>query len=170
MEPGRPYTLQFFKNPDIPHWRHEAEWLGEDEHGVWLGARAGSIHQRGSEPRRRILRHQVHLIPRNDWWVFTFNPKHPWATHWIDTSTPATFEEHRVTAVDLDLDVVRGPDGTVWVEDEDEFAEHQVSYGYTPDLIVNARQATREMRDALTALREPFDSVAATWLGRLGSH
>jgi protein associated with RNAse G/E len=107
------------------------------------------------------------LIPRNDWWVFTYNPKHPWATHWIDTSTPATFEEHRVTTIDLDLDVVRGPDGTVWIEDEDEFAEHQVVFGYPPALISNAMRATKEMERALIDLREPFASAPASWLARL---
>ena len=35
---------------------------------------------------------------------------------WLDGPTRA------VTAVDLDLDVVRGWTGRVWVDDEDEFA------------------------------------------------
>lgn len=141
--------------------------MGEDSHGVWLGAQAGSIHQRGSEPRGRVLRHQVHLVPRNDWWVFTFNAGHPKATHWIDTATPATFEDDRVTTVDLDLDVVRGPGGRVWVEDEDEFAEHQVLYGYPSELVENAERATAELERALADLREPFDAVANAWLARL---
>lgn len=142
-------------------------WLGEDTHGVWLGAKAGSIHQRGHEPRGRILRNQVHLVPRHDWWVFTFNPTHPKATHWIDTSTPATFEDHRVTTVDLDLDVVRGPGGRLWIEDEDEFAEHQLLYGYPRDMIEQAERATTEMVQALSELREPFDGVASAWLARV---
>ncbi|WP_180935649.1 DUF402 domain-containing protein [Nocardioides ungokensis] len=33
-------------------------------------------------------------------------------------------------AVDLDLDVVRGRTGRVWIDDEDEFAEHRVRFGY----------------------------------------
>lgn len=167
MESGRPYTLQFFKHPDIPHWRHETVWLGEDEWGVWLGAAAGAMHQKGSGPARPGSSNQVHLVPRNDWWVFTYRPSHRRATHFIDTSTPATFEAERVTMVDLDLDIARSPDGTVWVEDEDEFVEHQGKYGYSSWLIMSAERATRRMEEALRQLREPFDRVATTWLARL---
>lgn len=35
--------------------------------------------------------------------------------------------------VDLDLDVVRRFDGSAEILDEDEFAEHQVRYGYPPE-------------------------------------
>ncbi|MGW3644493.1 DUF402 domain-containing protein, partial [Streptomyces sp. NPDC005143] len=40
-----------------------------------------------------------------------------------------------VRMVDLDLDVVRPRGGEAHVEDEDEFAEHRVRYGY-PDRAV----------------------------------
>ena len=59
-------------------------------------------------------------------------------------------------AVDLDLDVIRLPDplppvesapwdvppagpGEVFVDDEDEFAEHQVLYGYPADVVAAAQ-------------------------------
>ena len=167
MTQGSPYTLQFFKYPDTPHWRHEGVWLGEDEFGVWLGCRIGNVAQRGDEPPRQISGNQVHLIPRNDWWVLTYAPHHPKATHWIDISTPATFEDDRATMVDLDLDVARTPDGRVVIDDEDEFAEHQVSLGYPPDLIENAERATQEMYEALIEMREPFDAVVRSWLSRV---
>ena len=50
-------------------------------------------------------------------------------------TTPAEWDGHMLRAVDLDLDVVRGFNGTVIVDDEDEFAEHQVAYGYPEDVI-----------------------------------
>jgi predicted RNA-binding protein associated with RNAse of E/G family len=162
------YTLQFFKYPDALHWRHEGHWLGEDEFGAWIGCRKGDVAQRGIEPARRISGHQVHLVPRDDWWVLTYAPYHPKATHWIDISTPATFEEGRVTTIDLDLDVVRTPEGLVLIDDEDEFAEHQVSLGYPPELIENAERATSEMYEALAEMREPMDAVARGWLDRVG--
>ncbi len=55
----------------------------------------------------------------------------------------------------------------MWIEDEDEFVDHQVLYGYSPFLIDNADRATQDMRQALTELCEPFDSVAAGWLASL---
>lgn len=167
MTPGSPFTLQFFKYPDHLHWRHDTTWLGEDSHGVWLGAMAGSIHQRGLEPAKPIRNDQVHLIPRDDWWVFTFCPAHPWATHWIDTSTPATFTDERAAMVDLDLDVVRNPDGSVWIDDEDEFEDHQKLYGYPAFIIEGALEATERLRLALIRPDEPFGRVAESWLARL---
>ena len=38
-------------------------------------------------------------------------------------------------AVDLDLDVVEGLDREVWVDDEDEFAEHRVELGYPREVV-----------------------------------
>ena len=43
-------------------------------------------------------------------------------------------------AIDLDLDVLRVPSGRVWVDDEDEFAEHRLSFGYPPELVTPARR------------------------------
>ena len=39
------------------------------------------------------------------------------------TTVPVWARRRTVTAVDLDLDVVRGWTGRVWVDDEDEFAD-----------------------------------------------
>lgn len=167
MSPGQPYVLQFFKHPDSPHWRHEAVWLGEDEFGVWLGAKAGARHQKGPEPARMILRDQVHLVPRSAWWVLTYNPRHPTAVHWIDVSTPASFEPDRVLTVDLDLDVARSPDGRVWIEDQDEFELHQHQLQYTREMVATAAATAESMAQALEELVEPFRTVAGDWLSRL---
>ena len=102
VEVGARYPLQFWKYPETPHWRHDAVVLGEDEFGLWLGAYQGWEAQKGAEPAKAISGDQLHLIPHDDWYVYTYSPTHPQALHWIDTSTPATFEEHRVTAVDLE--------------------------------------------------------------------
>ena len=48
---------------------------------------------------------------------------------------PARVGRDVLRAVDLDLDVVRGPTGRVWVDDEDEFAEHQVAFDYPDDVV-----------------------------------
>ena len=41
---------------------------------------------------------------------------------YVDMTTPAAWDGPVLRAVDLDLDVVRGATGRVWVDDEDEFA------------------------------------------------
>ena len=51
---------------------------------------------------------------------------------YVDITTPPVWDGTVLRAVDLDLDVVRGNTGRVWVDDEDEFADHRVRFGY-PD-------------------------------------
>jgi hypothetical protein len=82
-------------------------------------------------------------------------------------TTPPYWDGPQVHAVDLDLDVVRGTAGRVWVDDEDEFAQHRVELGY-PDEIVQLALATAErVRLAVQDELAPFDGSAATWLNLL---
>jgi protein associated with RNAse G/E len=50
-------------------------------------------------------------------------------------TTVPIFGTETITAVDLDLDVIRRHDGTVFVDDEDEFTEHRELYGYPVDVV-----------------------------------
>ena len=81
-------------------------------------------------------------------------------------TTRPVLEEGTVTAVNLDLDVVRYFDGRVEVLDEDEFAEHQVQLGYPAELITQARQTC----DWLVGRSRPGPSRSARpgrrWLAR----
>ena len=71
-------------------------------------------------------------------------------------------------AVDLDLDVICGPTGRVWIDDEDEFAEHRVRFGY-PDEVVRAALASCDrVHAAVVGERAPYDGSADAWLARLG--
>lgn len=49
-----------------------------------------------------------------------------------------------VRAIDLDLDVIRFHDGSVVIDDEDEFADHRELYGYPAD-VVELAERTFEM-------------------------
>ncbi|HWS33128.1 MAG TPA: DUF402 domain-containing protein, partial [Actinoplanes sp.] len=72
-----------------------------------------------------------------------------------------------IHAVDLDLDVIRSRDGEVQVLDEDEFADHQVLYGYPPEVVEQARATTAELVTLLTAGTQPFEEAARAWLAGL---
>ena len=88
------------------------------------------------------------LVPHDAWWLATFygdDARRPFDIY-VDIATPATWhDDHLVRAVDLDLDVIRGTTGRVWVDDEDEFAAHRVELDY-PDEVVE--QAVRSAADA----------------------
>jgi uncharacterized protein len=55
-------------------------------------------------------------------------------------------------------------DQRVIVVDEDEFAEHQVRYGYPADVISAAERATAWLLDAISAKAEPFGAAYRSWL------
>lgn len=163
-----PVTVQYFKYPDLLHWRHDTTRLGEDEFGVWLAIPTGTTVQRGHEPERLMDRDAVQLVAADRWWSLIYNgPEHEFEVY-VDITTPAVWERaDRVTMFDLDLDVVRHQDGTVEILDEDEFDEHRHARSYPPQLVDGARAATAAIFVALERHEEPFGTVAATWLGRL---
>ena len=66
-----------------------------------------------------------------------------------------------VTAIDLDLDVVRLSDGEVFVDDEDEFAEHQVEFGYPAEVIAAARASGDRVHALVAGERAPYDGHGA---------
>ena len=87
---------------------------------------------------------------------------------YVDITTAAVWAEGVVSCVDLDLDVVRGWTGRVWVDDEDEFAEHRVRYGYPDGVVQLATRSCEQVRLAVESHEPPYDGpTAAHWLGRL---
>jgi protein associated with RNAse G/E len=150
------------------HWHHVMQHLGEDEHGVWLGARAGLVTQRGSEPPIVIEAAHVLLVPDGTWWTANFNAEPAFTEVYCDITTPPQWpEEDQVTMVDLDLDVVRRADQRVLLLDEDEFAEHQVRYSYPTQVISQAVESARWLQEAVTAGAEPFAAAFRRWLDQV---
>lgn len=160
--------MVFAKWGGRPHWEYEALRLGEDEHGTWLGVPQGTLVTRpGAE--FRTGEQQVVLVPAAGF-VATFYA--PGGTVpcdvYVDISTVPVADAATVTAVDLDLDVLRGWTGRVWVDDEDEFARHRVRLGYPSTVVELAVASCEEVRRALTACRGPFDGATARgWLNVL---
>jgi protein associated with RNAse G/E len=161
------------KWPDRPHWEHDGEHLGEDEHGVWVGARVGTLVSR---PGASLVtdQAQVTLIPRDQAFMATFYAPGGIAhcDLYVDITTVPTWDTSGVSgdsvrAVDLDLDVVRGWSGRVWVEDEDEFAAHRVRYAYPGDVVRLAASTCEAVRVAVEQGRAPYDGSARTWFTAL---
>ena len=167
---GRDVRLVFTKYDGSLHWHQTMLYLGEDEHGIWLGARSGATAQRGNEPPIRFEAPSVQLIPvGGPWWTAVFNDAPARVEVYCDISTPAQWRgPDEVTMIDLDLDVVRvREDHRVFVDDEDEFAEHQVRYGYPPEVISQAEEAADWLLTSVTAGVEPFGSVSQAWLDKV---
>ncbi|MFJ2031111.1 DUF402 domain-containing protein [Streptosporangium sp. NPDC087985] len=148
------------------HWNHRAMLLGEDEHGVWTGCVAGSSGSKGDGPLVTWPHPFVILFPRDAWWTATFNAAPHKAEIYCDISTVPQWGDGQVTMVDLDLDVIRMRDGRIILDDEDEFAEHQLRYAYPPDVIENARATADRLMEAVTTGAAPFGTVPR-WLSRV---
>ncbi|MFD8566781.1 DUF402 domain-containing protein [Streptomyces sp. NPDC059639] len=83
--------------------------------------------------------------------------------------SPTWSHKGEVAVVDLDLDVCRiRQDGSVFVDDEDEFANHQRQYGYPRDVITHAESTAEWLSAALRDGTEPFRSRYRTWLDQVG--
>lgn len=169
MEVGRSVAVRFTKWGGGAHWEMVGEYLGSDEYGHWYGARPPTRMWR---PGREVTfeRHFVGLFPHDGWYAATF---YEWAdipeSHdvYVDIATVATWDGSSVTLVDLDLDVVREWSGNVFVDDEDEFAEHQVALAYPPDVVAAAEASCAAVVAAVRAGAEPFGAVGRAWLQRL---
>jgi protein associated with RNAse G/E len=148
------------------HWHQTMRRLGEDEFGVWLGVPAGMVARRGENGPTAVLEHPiVMLFPTDDWWTASFRSGPAGGYIYVDITTPPRWPHSgEVTMVDLDLDVIRRQDLSVAIVDQDEFAEHQVRYGYPPDVIAAAERAADRLHAALVDGAEPFAGGYRRWL------
>ncbi len=163
----------FRKWGDRPHWEYDALHLGADEHGTWIGAPAGT---RLSRPGAGFTAPGdfVSLVPRDEPFVARFYDPVAWAGSanpvdvYVDITTVPRWTDQGVSMVDLDLDVVRGPTGRVWIDDEDEFADHRLRFGYPPELVRLAGAACDQVHAAVSSGLPPYDGVVGPrWLSRL---
>jgi hypothetical protein len=148
------------------HWNLRMRRLGEDEHGVWLGLPANSVMRKGHNPEVPLPEAHVVLFPRATWWTAVFNAAPRKTEIYCDITTPPQWlSSAEVTMVDLDLDVLRKR-GTALplLVDEDEFAEHQVRYGYPDDVIRAAQDAADWLMAAVAAGTGPFGGAHRAWL------
>ncbi|MFU8853922.1 DUF402 domain-containing protein [Micromonospora sp. SL1-18] len=141
--------------------------LGEDRHGTWLGAPAGTIIHSGAPAQSYTTEHAtVRLIPIGEWWTAIFFAEPSTWDIYCDITTPAQWlRRDRVAMVDLDLDILRSRNGgVVDLLDEDEFEANSVRYDYPTDLLTAARSAADRLAVNLTSGIEPFRSSYQSWL------
>ena len=109
-------------------------------------------------------------------WLATFHAPggQPWPVLgnspvevYVDMTTVPVWDGATLRAVDLDLDVVRGRTGRVWIDDEDEFAEHRIAYDYPLHVVDLAMTTCDEIEAAVRERRAPFDGSSDRWLAQV---
>ncbi|MEA3510406.1 MAG: DUF402 domain-containing protein, partial [Actinomycetota bacterium] len=109
--------VRFTKWDGTPHWAFDMVRLGEDEHGIWLWAPAGTELRRGFDKTIYAERGFVKVITPNRWWTAVWNVGPMKGDRsieiYVDVITPAVWDGDTVRMVDLDLDVIRRRGGLV---------------------------------------------------------
>ena len=172
--PGAAVRCVLSKWGGRPHWEFDAVFLGSDEHGDWLGIDAGTVMVRpGAEYVAPVPQVGLSPAPGPDsdrGSLATIHARGGQVQVYVDMTTPPAWRGPTLTAVDLDLDVVRGNSGRVWVDDEDEFAEHRVRFGYPDHVVGLAMSSCDRVRAAMLAGAAPYDGgTHLKWLDRLAA-
>jgi protein associated with RNAse G/E len=158
----------YLKYDGSPHRSYPAQLLGADETGTWLGVTQGTPALIDGD--RAAVRDEpyVLLVPHDGWWTAMFNAAPRRTEVYCDVTTPATWTgDVEVTMVDLDLDVRRRRWGDIELLDEDEFEQHSQRYGYPPEVVERATQASHWLVTALGDGTEPFASSFHAWLSQV---
>ena len=154
-----------------PHWELDARFLGSDDAGDWIGVPAGTLMARPGATYVAPV-DQVVLVPptgpsSDRGWLATFHAAGGDADTYIDITTPPYWTGLDLNAVDLDLDVVRGPTGRVWIDDEDEFARHRLELGYPVEIVELALHTAQRVRSLVSDGAAPYDGSAERWFAQL---
>lgn len=153
-----------------PHWQSHGTLLGVDEHGVWVAFPRGTHFERPGAAFD-LERDSVSLFP-NAGFTPAFNAssgRPEQVAVYVDITTAPTWNRTddggwRVTMIDLDLDVVQRASGFIYVDDEDEFLEHQRRFGYPPEVVRNAEADARAVFEDVRDGRGAFDGTGWRWM------
>lgn len=163
--PGTHLSFRWRKWDGGVHWVHECVYLGSDEWGDWFGQPSG---WRSFRPGRDIVvdHPNVTLLPPSGDYVVTCNAAAHQTFVYIDLAWDARWsEEGEPTGIDMDLDVVAPRAGDVYIDDEDEWAEHRVAYGYPLDIVRHLEALAVDLHRRVGAAEVPFDEATADrWL------
>lgn len=125
-------------------------------------------------PGTPILSYRGHLVAGRHtlglfWPNRPYNLHVNWAADWrphsyyINIATPATWDADALHFIDLDLDVIWKFDGTLILDDEDEFLLHKDRFGYPPALVEESWRSRDEVTQAIAQAIYPFDGSLYTW-------
>jgi protein associated with RNAse G/E len=81
--------------------------------------------------------------------------------YYCNIGAPGGWEDDIYRFVDLDLDVTIFPDGRSELLDEDEFAAHQVRFGYPDEVIAASWQSVDDVLALAEVRATPFDGSLA---------
>jgi uncharacterized protein len=167
--PGTRLLFRWRKWDGGPHWVHECVYLGSDRWGDWFGQLPGWDSARPG--LQFVPKHpNVTLMPPSGDYAFTRNAAPHHTRTYIDIAWDVRWEGGQPTGIDMDLDVVDRAEVGVYIDDEDEWDEHRVAYGYPADVVARLEALAADLHRRVTDAVAPFDDATAdAWLARLAA-
>jgi hypothetical protein len=165
-DPGDAVQVRFTKWGGGRHWEFQLTALGSDQHGAWAGGAVGTrLRRPGHGFQSRVP--WVTLFPHDRPWSASFyGAGHPDTDVYVDMTTVPDWDGAQVSMVDLDLDVILLVDGSLILDDQDEFDEHRRTLAYPDDVVSLTQRSADEVLTAIGSGVEPFLSVGHGWLDR----
>lgn len=83
-----------------------------------------------------------------DRWYNIFRFHHPDGeplAYYVNIAMPAEIDGDILSYIDLDIDVIRWPDGRIEVLDLDDFEKNQRKFRYSPDVIAKAEAGLKDV-------------------------
>ncbi|MDP1793788.1 MAG: DUF402 domain-containing protein [Acidimicrobiales bacterium] len=161
-------TIRKLKLPDaIGEWG--AYVVAEDEYGTWFFTPANSpIAWQRLEGKSAAWEFDVLCLipPKDRWFGLWWGPSTHAVELSVDVTAPATRDGDTWSWLDLEIDLFRLKDGTVGVEDEDEFDESCAAGYITDEDRVESLRVTPVMQAMLRERTEPFGDVGRRHLDR----
>jgi hypothetical protein len=158
LAPGQRVEVRFTKWGGGRHWEFAATHLGTDRHGHWVAGAIGTVCTKpGSLFASEFA--WVTLLPYDQPWVASFYdaPQHPVRTY-VDITTVPEWSGPTVGWSTSTSTWSSAGTGSLFVDDEDEFAAHRVSLGYPQEIVDLARRSRDEVFAAIRDGTGPFGS------------
>lgn len=164
----RPIVLRSVKYDGALNYHWPARLLWEDAAGFIWFARAGDPFTRpaGTTP---VPYDWVGRVWYDRWYLVDASLLPASETgeagivhhYYCNLGLPGQWRENVYEFTDLDLDLLIYPDGRHILLDEDEFAAHQVRFGYPAETVANVLQATQDVLALARSGAAPFDGTLA---------
>ena len=161
----QPIEVRGFKWPRRPTGVAVTYLLGEDAFGRWLAAAAGDPWWMADSSRSGVfVASFVKLVPSGTFWTACFNYADPIVD--VDIVLPVRWIDDVLEEVDLELDILRSADGSVYVRDQEAFDNVRAAWAMPDEVAAQAEATCERVRALVEQGAEPFGEVGRAWLSR----
>jgi len=151
--------IKALKYPNIPHYEWEGLLLRCTQEYVIVGCKPG----------RKLIHHtknkvftmnntSIEYFSLKDWFTAAMEIEDgKVVSTYCNVAKPSIFRNEQISFVDLDLDYIQNRNKKWFVVDEDEFETNSVKYGYSAELMREAKNALERLIKKINQGEFPFN-------------